>query len=580
MVSKLKDKYQSSSITVKISSVFVVLFFFIILVESIIFGIIMHKFYLEEIHENIDRNLSTSSLMLNNLTQNLEQASNELMLNVNNNIRENPDIYNITDINKIIGILRQSKTLYNSFSSITYVLKNGNYFSTNNTIDISLAGNISDSDLFDEIKKQKEDTKYSFLYGKNLISSATTNGQLYYIKAVRSIKDLTIKGWILIELNPQILTENLSVKDLSINLYFDENIILSTNKSLNIDIIEFANSKSKTINDKEIYILNNHNDDYFYNGFKVNNFTIYILSSIKVYEETFRKIILIVIFICLIIGFVLLQVIKKLSSSISNPFMQFTKHMEFNKVNGLTKYYNTKGNGKEVKVLINRFNNLVDSNIKLIEENAKKEKETREYELALYQAQIKPHFLYNTLDVIIRLIALDRKQEAITITTDIAKFYRLALSNGDEIISIEKEVELTSKYLIIQQTRYPDVLFYEIDVPDKIKKYYIPKFTLQPLVENAIYHGIKPKRERGFIKISGYENGDFVFLSVIDNGVGISNEVINMVNKGIVIEKFSKPYGLVNVKERLTLYYGNLAVMKIESKINKGSNITIKIPKG
>ena len=148
-------------------------------------------------------------------------------------------------------------------------------------------------------------------------------------------------------------------------------------------------------------------------------------------------------------------------------------------------------------------------------------------ELKLLQAQINPHFLYNTLDNIIWLAEDGRKEEVEDITSSLSRFFRTALSGGRDFITVKEELAHIEAYLHIQRQRYRDILSYEIDVPEELNSYLIIKMTLQPVVENALYHGIKNKRGGGRIIISGREEGSFIFLSVKDDGIGMKEEELS-----------------------------------------------------
>ncbi len=204
-------------------------------------------------------------------------------------------------------------------------------------------------------------------------------------------------------------------------------------------------------------------------------------------------------------------------------------------------------------------------------------------ELKLLQAQINPHFLYNTLDNIIWLAEDGRKEEVEDITSSLSRFFRTALSGGRDFITVKEELAHIEAYLHIQRQRYRDILEYEIDVPEELTSFLIIKMTLQPVVENALYHGIKNKRGGGRIVISGREEGNYIFLSVKDDGIGMKEEELSYL-KGI-ISGSNKPsadnagFGMSNVAERMRLNYGSRCGIKVSSEYEKGTEVEIFIPK-
>ena len=204
-------------------------------------------------------------------------------------------------------------------------------------------------------------------------------------------------------------------------------------------------------------------------------------------------------------------------------------------------------------------------------------------ELKLLQAQINPHFLYNTLDNIIWLAEDGRKEEVEDITSSLSQFFRTALSGGRDYVTIDEELKHIGAYLHIQRQRYRDILSYSINVPDELKKYLIIKMTLQPVVENALYHGIKNKRGGGSIEISGREEENRIYLTVKDSGIGMTEERLNYL-KGIISGDI-KPsadnagFGMSNVAERMRLNYGSHCGINVVSVYGTGTEIEIYIPK-
>ena len=204
-------------------------------------------------------------------------------------------------------------------------------------------------------------------------------------------------------------------------------------------------------------------------------------------------------------------------------------------------------------------------------------------ELKLLQAQINPHFLYNTLDNIIWLAEDGRKEEVEDIASSLSRFFRTTLSGGRDFIKIKEELNHIEAYLHIQRQRYRDILSYDISVPEELSKYLIIKMTLQPVVENALYHGIKNKRGGGRISIIGREEGDYVFLTVKDEGMGMDEKTLE--NLKSIISGDIKPsadntgFGMSNVAERMRLNYGNRCGINIRSEYGSGTEVEIFIPK-
>ncbi len=229
------------------------------------------------------------------------------------------------------------------------------------------------------------------------------------------------------------------------------------------------------------------------------------------------------------------------------------------------------------------FNYMTERNRELIEKVDEEAKKKREYELALIQEQVKPHFLYNTLDIIIMLIEMSRSKEAARVTQKLANYYKNSLSGSEEIVTVEREIQITRDYLDLQVMRYGDKFKYRFDIEDKIMGLQIPKMTLQPLVENAIYHGLKYKEEWGTITITGKLTDDGgAEVTVSDDGIGIEPERLkamqDILARGEIPEDSErKHFGVYSVDHRMRLYYGDEYGIKVESVSGEGCTIKLKL---
>ena len=219
---------------------------------------------------------------------------------------------------------------------------------------------------------------------------------------------------------------------------------------------------------------------------------------------------------------------------------------------------------------------------KPIEEEVKEEqKKLRKAEFDLLQAQINPHFLYNTLDAIIWSAEAGKQKQVVNMVGNLSDFFRLSLNKGKEIVLLEEELGHVKSYLEIQKIRYQDIMNYHVDVPSSLFENKIPKLTVQPLVENALYHGIKNKRGGGSIEISGRESSYYFEISVKDNGIGMTEERLAAVRQAVKdgSNDRSVVYGLYNVNARIKLNFGDEYGLTIDSKYEEGTTVTIRLPK-
>lgn len=240
-------------------------------------------------------------------------------------------------------------------------------------------------------------------------------------------------------------------------------------------------------------------------------------------------------------------------------------------------------NSDEIAELGCSFNIMTVKIKELLEERIEKQKKLKNAEFKVLQAQINPHFLYNTLDTIIWMAETGHNDKVILLVRELSNFFRKSISKGRDVITVREEVEHVSSYLSILKVRYRDTLDYSVEVMDSIAEFNIPKFTLQPLVENALYHGIKNIRGNGNIIVRGSRiNEQEMLFEVLDNGIGMDVDKLEAVIKSLDIEhrenSDSSSFGISNVHQRIQLYYGNNYGLKIKSKVKKGTEVYITIP--
>jgi two-component system sensor histidine kinase YesM len=252
------------------------------------------------------------------------------------------------------------------------------------------------------------------------------------------------------------------------------------------------------------------------------------------------------------------------------------------------------GNNEEIRVLNESFNSMT-RHIGVLVDNIKHEQdEQRKTELRLLQAQINPHFLYNTLDTIIWLAEAGEKEKVAKMVGSLSDFFRTTLSKGKDFITVKEEELHVHSYLRIQRFRYQDIMDYEIHFPEEVLSYNILKLTLQPIVENALYHGIKEKRGKGLITVTAelmdavypdssdsYDEKDILF-TVRDNGIGMKPEELEKLRESVLgrekLPKDSGGFGLHNVNERIRLNYGQQYGLRIDSTYGEGTAVKVRIP--
>ncbi|QHT62344.1 sensor histidine kinase [Paenibacillus lycopersici] len=278
-----------------------------------------------------------------------------------------------------------------------------------------------------------------------------------------------------------------------------------------------------------------------------------------------------------------------LNGLIARPIVLLTKNMKLVKEGNLNLRLPVRSND-ELGLLASGFNTMIARINQLLDNVRFEQKKKREYELALIQSQIKPHFLYNTLDVIYTLAEFGRVKDVQRTTKSLADYYRIVLSKGKEAIPLQEELQGLRDYLGIQQIRYADVFDYRIDIQPDILSCTVLKLTLQPLVENAIYHGLKTKGEFGHLQVTGRRIGNTVELRVRDDGAGIPPDRLQrLLQPGGADETGSghevsaagntgSAFGLRSVDSRIKLYFGDDYGLTIRSEPGAGTEIVVRLP--
>lgn len=231
-------------------------------------------------------------------------------------------------------------------------------------------------------------------------------------------------------------------------------------------------------------------------------------------------------------------------------------------------------NDDEIGLLKNSYNAMLIEINQLIEELLQKEKTLRMAELDALQEQMKPHFLYNTMDMIRYMALENRTDEVYNMLETLGNFYRRFLSKGSTDLSLGEEIEIVKSYLTLQRTRFEDIFTDEYEIEEGLSSIRVPRLILQPLVENSIYHGIRPKGEHGVIRVTVKRQEDFLFLSIYDNGIGMSAHQRELLFSG----KDSRSFGFQGTIERIRYYYKTEDVFEIHSTEGEYCEIILKLP--
>ena len=267
-----------------------------------------------------------------------------------------------------------------------------------------------------------------------------------------------------------------------------------------------------------------------------------------------------------------------LSRTVTRPVRRLVASMQkFEKQAETFEYKADMSNVAEFQTLSTSFEHMVLMIQSLVEKVHNEEIVLRKTELKALQAQINPHFLYNTLDSIQWMCEQDNSKEAVEMVGALAKLFRISISHGNEFITIRDELRHAESYLIIQSYRYKNQFTYSFDVDESLLEYMCNKITIQPFIENAIYHGLDRMVDEGEIRICVHGDGKDIVITVSDNGLGMTKEQCETILKKDRSD--SKGIGVKNVNDRLKIYFGDEYGISIDSELDVGTTVTIRIPK-
>ena len=385
-------------------------------------------------------------------------------------------------------------------------------------------------------------------------------------------------GFINAAINLHHLTDIVS----NIDFYEGESFIMDTSSNLYTKVQTISAQDTENIMNNVMLHLDTTSsfslDKYTYYYTKIPaNENWYLCTKVETANLTKETSSFILMLTSLLVLFTLITIVVciYLSRSITKPISNLNETMQ--KASSNLQIVADQSDIEEINSLSRSFNQLIqkiDNLLKKIKEDAKLQ---RQSEIKVLQAQINPHFLYNTLDALNWKALQHQDAEMTTLIRSLCDFYRISLSNGDEFIPIKDEIKHVECYLKIQSIRFKNQFTYDLEVESHLLSMYCLKILLQPLIENAITHGLRPLDHPGKIHIRIFTQDNNIIMTVEDNGVGMSDQMLDEVNNGLSNQALHK-YGLYNINQRIRLTYGETYGIHIQSQLNSGTKVTVTIP--
>ncbi|ANS75318.1 histidine kinase [Paenibacillus yonginensis] len=564
-----------------------------------------------------------SYLVLNKISSNSAQKKiNEASLQTIASIQANVDLMidNVNNYSKMIfsdhnlqNLLRQgnlyanldtqskvSSYLYNLMQAVpiidsVYIFDNSGHRFSVGTQELPTFKevNVQDASWYDQVVQNKG--KYLLkLNGSGAFSEGTVKGNfISFIRLIRDIDDtsplgvlvLNIKASSFVQAYSSLLNQDsfhIAILDennqtIIANPAFDQNgtglqQLITSNKEKLQEKFDQSGSGFQTLNaGSQKYTVS-----YLSGG--AYNWRFISINSYETIDSRNKSLVLLALILLVINGTVFFVSSFIISRSIIKPIHKLLRAM-YKAPSGNFRKVNVELNSYEFEQLYRGYNQMIEQIEQMLKRIIEEQNTLRKAELTTLQAQIKPHFLYNTLDSITSLALSGLNDQVCELIEALGSYYRLSVNKGREVITVGEEIEIVRNYLIIQKTRYQDVFDVQFEMDEECRQTPIPKLVMQPLVENSLYHGIRPKGSPGKIEISVKGTNENVVITIADDGVGMSGEeieeILNTERKGQ-----NKSFGLWGTMERLRIFYEDKDCVQIESEPLKGTRITLIIPNG
>lgn len=557
------------------------------IIPMILFAGISMKFYESAIIKRSLSSMSDNNVLISDRVDGIlsEAEGSATLLTISINRLLNSDAFHGTlssDIklyNLISNELAYAKLIYKTIDSIGFVdIDNRLYYSD---YELQKGKNaILDSKMYETLTATTGNSVWFELSNRDYLTKSPDQKMLTLGKKVWNINTGETIGYLFVNIDERVFTNLISGQLADYDIYNAGNQLLTTtveDKELSQKVEEFISG------DVTSDILSDGGERTLISKIQIEKlgWTLLSKANLNLFTQDLANIILLIIIMLITIILLEITMTLALNRLITNPIMKLKNGVEEISKGNFDFRFKMKTND-EIGLFAMSFNHMSAQIKKLLFDVEREEKKKREYELALIQQQIKPHFLYNTLDIILKLSQLGQERKAQKVTRRLADYYRNSLSGGADVISVKEELKITQDYLELQKLRYSDVFDYRIEVSELMESIMIPKLSLQPIVENAIEHGFKYLSETGLIRIYDEMHENAYEIIVADNGVGMSEDHMDKLNQVLcdpTDHQTIRSFGIKNVSHRMKLFFGQEYGVYVVSEAGKGTEIRIKLPK-
>ncbi len=572
----IKKVFLNTSIRSKMLIIFMVFMLFYVIISAVIYVNIIKTETLSQVRQ---RSHETTELIRTNINTLIDNANNvSKMMTTSSLIRaylasDNPSRSLTKSANEVMFSIHI--TFPNIDSIYLYDLY-GSVLRTNKNLTVSTVEDVKAAPWFDELVKLNGGYKIA-INAENTLKTYSGKNLVSVMRILNDLDSLKPIGVLVLNISQDSLSEVINETGENGGSSF---IILDANNNpviKNDAAYEMYNPYLvKTSDYEDIISIDNKRLLVFKSVMPNTGWKIISCTSLSSKSPVIQTLNLLYVFFIGITIFLFIVASLFTANFITSPIKKLINSMQ-GVANGVFKRVSYNTGNDEIGELKNNYNLMIMEINNLIIKLLNEEKKKRKFELDVLNEQIKPHFLYNTLDNIAYLALSGNNQTVYEAVNALGSFCRISLSKGSEVISLENEVRQIQNYLLLQKLRYGEMISDEYNISPDTNQIRILKNILQPLVENSIYHGIRPSGEPGYIRTSAQINEGYLILSVEDNGVGMDEQEINSISDENLAGNQAS-FGLRGTIQRLKIHYGTDEIYMVESSKYSGTKITLKIP--
>ncbi|MCR5155253.1 MAG: sensor histidine kinase [Butyrivibrio sp.] len=562
---------------------------FIALIPFILVGIVGITFSVREARKNVAQRSSQTVTQVSRTLDTYMEDLDKLVLTLADEI-EAADLDGSTDTKaaEVIRTMQNVMGRYDEIAGMLYAEDNDDYISTGITR-VSRDSFQKESWYKAALLDPDKSHMISTVTGRNIATDVgySVDDVFSIVKAVKNRDTDRIEGVLLVDIGHSIISSAIRDSQLGgegfVFVLDEEDHMVYTP----INPVVYRINPKWLVNEDETIAVDLGNSRYLVR-FKKSDMTGWKTVSVTSYDELmgdYNR--MMGIFAAILVAtLILVQYLSvRVSDNITRPIKKLRDLMRKTREGNLSLRFESDSRD-EINDLGKSFNHMIDRIQELLVRVRQEEDLKRKAELKIVQEQFKPHFLYNTLDTINWMAREHGAKDIVSLVDALTNVFRISLSHGKDYITIKEEINYISSYLYVQKTRYEDKLLFEIDTDEECEKHQVPKLILQPLVENAIYHGIKLKRGTGHIHISVKRADDMICMSVEDDGKGMDENTRDSLRELLktgehtqeIKAEDKESFGLFYVKERLQQRYRDSYKVEVESTEDIGTRISIFIP--